>query len=186
MSEVQWQGGCELKDEVGTRIGNLYVTETDIFFIEAGRGGLTQYRPALALLALAGALLGIPVAAEIYAWTWNGGARMGLVVVIEVLAAVGAVGCVALAARVAATLKQVYEDGLRALSATDSAPPRVSMLEAASETVSGSLRLPMNDVDEVRRAEGRVHLETRLGEKWDLLILPNPDSFMAAVIRPSL
>ncbi|MCO4771263.1 MAG: hypothetical protein KDA24_14615 [Deltaproteobacteria bacterium] len=181
MAEVIWQGGCELRDEEGVRIGNLYVTTDDVIFIEAGRGGMTQYRPALATLGVAGALLLVPISAEIYAWTYKAGERSGLVGVLEVIACVLAVGMVVAAARVAVQLKQAYIDGLISLGASDGDVPEVQMLIDASHVVNGSLLVPRKDAEKLERVGPRLTMETRLGETWDLLILPDPTSFIAAV-----
>lgn len=181
MSKVVWQGGCELRDAEGARIGNLYVTTEDIFFIEAGRGGVVQYRQALVLLALAGAILVVPLSSEIYAWTYRSGLRSMSVAVTEVVCAVLAVGFLGMAAHVAWSLKKAYEDGLRKLGEDDGSSPEPAMLEAAADAVSGSLRLPVADAERLVRNKRRLSLETRLGETWDLLILPSPDSFVAAV-----
>jgi hypothetical protein len=181
MSEVKWQGGCELRDEEGVRIGNLYVTGTDIFFIEAGRGGLTQYRQALAVLLFAGALALVPLSAEIYAWTYRGGARMSLVAALEVAAAVAAVGMLGLAALTARAAKRAYEEGLLRLGDSEAGTPEPEMLAAAVDAVSGSLRLPVPQAERMERQGPRLRLDTELGETWDLLILPSPDGFVAAV-----
>ena len=157
------------------------MTTKDIFFIEAGRGGVVQYRQALVLLALAGALLVVPLAAEIYAWTYRSGLRSMSVAVSEVVCVFLAVGFVGMSALTARSLKHAYEDGLRKLGEDDGTAPEPAMLEAAVDAVSGSLRLPIEDAEGITRRETRLVLETRLGETWDLLILPSPDGFTAAV-----
>ena len=181
MSEVKWQGGCELRDEEGARIGNLYVTGTHIYFVEAGRGGITQYRQALSLLAVAGALLVVPLSAEIYAWTYRGGMRMGLVAGLEIAATLGAIGMLIAAGLAAVRAKSAYAEGLLKLGESDGSAPEAAMLEAAVDAVSGSLRLKAPDAERMEREGPRLRLETRLGETWDLLILPSPDEFVRAV-----
>ncbi len=180
MSTVTWQGGCELRDAEGTRIGNLYVTSAEVVFIEAGRGGMTQYRPALFVAALAGVCLVVPLAIEIWAWTWHAGARSGSVVGLEVAA--GLMGLVfgGIAAKVALNLKSAYRAGLLELGA-DEGTPDVATLREAAETVKGSLSLPRGDAESFARNGERLTMETRLGETWDLLILPDPDAFVRAV-----
>ena len=181
MAEVTWQGGCELRDTEGVRIGNLYVTSDDIVFIEAGRGGMTQYRPALVLLTMAGALMVIPLAVEIYCWTYKGGERASDVLVFELIALVLALTLGAVAGRLAQRLKTEYRAGLLRLGEHDGSSPEPAMLQAAAETVKGSLSLPRKDAETLRREGERLILETRLGETWDLMILPDPERFMAAV-----
>jgi len=180
MSMVTWQGGCELRDAEGIRIGNLYVTTQDVVFIEAGQGGMTQYRPALFVAALAGVSLVVPIAVEIWAWTWHAGARSSSVVGLEVAATVLALVFAGLAAKVAVNLKAAYRQGLLDL-AGDEGTPDVGTLKEAAETVKGSLSLPRGDAESFSRSGERLTLETRLGETWDLLILPDPEAFVRAV-----
>lgn len=180
MSDVRWQGGCELVGvEEGARIGSLYVTSEDVIFIEAGRGGARQYRRATNLLILAGALFVVPLAAEVYAWTYAGGARPTSVAVIEVVCGLLALVTLALAGVWAKRLKADYVAGLSALGEGDA--PAVPMLLEAVEAVPGSQRLATADVESMREEDGRLKLETRLGEVWDLLVLPSAREFRAAV-----
>ena len=75
---VRWQGGGELRTPEATRVGNLFVTERSLYFIEAGRADIGRFRGAITLAGIAGGLLLIPIWLFIYGLTWEPMGSLGL------------------------------------------------------------------------------------------------------------
>ncbi len=175
-SGVRWQGGGELRTPEATRVGNFFVTEHSFFFIEAGRADIGRYRGAITLAAIAGGLLLVPISLVIYGFTWEPIGSLGLKLGATVASAL--VGVLAVLHQ--RGVQAVYEADLQALG-EPSEPPDMDFLDTLSVTMQGSQRIPLTDLETVVVQGPLVSVQTRLGERFTLRVVPSPASFIEAV-----
>ncbi len=175
-SGVRWQGGGELRTPEATRVGNLFVTQRSLFFIEAGRAHIGRFRGAITLAALAGLLLLIPIWLFIYSLTWEPMGSLGLKIGATVCGLLVGAGAVA---NYRSVLAQ-YESDLQSLGEPSDAPD-VEMLDTLSVTMGGSEMIPLTDIDSLTPDGALLHVETRLGERFTLRVVPSPASFVEAI-----
>ncbi len=179
MTAVRWQGGAEHKDDMVVRVGGLYVLDDKICFLEGGRHGAFMASKTLAGAGIV--LLGIPAVIEGYAQMWLAGRRGGAPLIAEIVASVGAIACLVLAAITYRKAKREHEAMLQTVGepAGDvDADVLVSMCEASP----GSLMIPLADVVSVEPVdEDRAEIRTRLDDVLKLRVLPNRDGFIAQV-----
>lgn len=173
---VRWQGGAELRTPEATRVGNLFVTHKSLFFIEAGRAHIGRFRGAITLASIAGMLLLVPVSLFIYGLTWEPTGSLGLKIGCAIGAVLVGIGAVL---NYRSVLAQ-YESDLQALGEPSDAP-EVQLLDTLSITMGGSEQIPLTDIEAARPDGALLHIETRLGEKFTLRIVPSATEFVAAV-----
>lgn len=173
---VRWHGGAEFRTPEATRVGNLFVTERRMFFIEAGRAHIGRFRGAITLAAIAGGLLLVPISLFIYGVTWEPAGSLALKLGCAIAAVFVGIGAVL---NYRSVLAQ-YEADLQALGEPSEAP-EVALLDDLSVTMGGSEQFPLTDLEQIRADGALLHVETRLGEKFTLRVVPSPKDFVDAV-----
>ena len=173
---VRWQGGAELKTPEAVRVGNLFVTERSLFFIEAGRAHIGRFRGAITLASIAALFALIPFSLFVYGLTWEPAGSLELKLTGAVLAVL--VGILAVL-NYRSVLAQ-YEADLETLGEPSDAPP-VDLLDTLSFTMGGSEQILLTDIDRLTPTGPLLLVETRLGGRFHLRIVPSTKEFIEAV-----
>jgi hypothetical protein len=186
---LRWQGGVSMRHDGVRRLGNLYLTEDAVLFIEAGR-------PPDDRLGGAGALLGIAVMTAIIAMAIEGSSRAIMIDgmtwaprLAQIAAVLATVAMTVLAVVVASRSRGRARQDLLRLGGSEE-DLELTVIEQMVHAIAGSFRLPVADIEQLELVgERELLIVTRLDERYLMMVVPERTRFLErlaeAGVRPS-
>ena len=183
---LRWQGGASLRHDGTRRLGNLYLMDEAIWFIEAGRPPDDRFGGAGPMLGVAVMVAIIPLAIE--------GSARALVAdgagwaprLAQIATALAAAGLTVMALVVAARSRsRARQDLARLGDSEESMQPEV--IEQMCHAIAGSFRLPLSDIELLERVGERdLRIVTRLDDRHLLRVMPDRERFLELLAEAGL
>jgi hypothetical protein len=184
MSEtrVKWAGGARLLNDGATRLGNLYLMDGALWFVEGGKVRPQKLGGAGNLLAMAGVVSVIPLSIEGYARMWTS-AKGWAPLLAQLASGLAVVALIVMAVKVALGAKQKAEDELKRLC-DDSDLPEADVIAHMTDALPGSFSLPLTDIVTLERlGEHELLVIDKVDERYELRAVPDRKSFVEALER---
>lgn len=185
---LRWQGGASLRHDGGRRLGNLYVMDECIWFIEAGRPPDDRFGGAGPMLGVALMAAIIPVAIEGSSRALSSDGFGWAPRLAQIAATLAAIALVVMSVVVAARSRERSKRDLRRMGESEeSLEPE--MVRTMCDAIAGSFRLPITDIELLERVgDADLRVRTRLDEVYLLRVVPDPVRFLElldeAGVRP--